>query len=158
MLCCVCVQEVGPYINGTPSGPLCVQRGVQVPFSEWWASPDMCSSSRVVDKMSPATNSVQRGKRFFVRHPQALDADKPANTPNVLDLKPFLSKYAYSIAIEVVASNAFTRGDTALFTMTLQRSSQIHGKPDRILWQVRRQINKTILSRPQRVCPDACLC
>lgn len=66
----------------------------------------MCANETVPDVMQKRSTSVVRGSRSFVRHPQALDEPRPLGIGNVLDLKPFLSKYAYSITLDVMAANA----------------------------------------------------
>jgi hypothetical protein len=66
----------------------------------------MCANETVPDVMQERSTNVVRGNRSFVRHPQALNEPRPPGIGNVLDLKPFLSKYAYSITLDVMASNA----------------------------------------------------
>jgi hypothetical protein len=65
----------------------------------------------------------------------------------VLDLKPWLSKYAYSIGLDVLAANAMDDSkdkrhprpdkDRAVFSMLFQRSAGAEEKPDRVMWQVK---------------------
>lgn len=100
------LQEVGPYTDGTPAGPKCAQHGTDVPLSSWWSSTAMCRSPNTQDKMPENSTWVKRGQRYFVRDPRALVDPRPLGIGNVADLKPFLSKYAYSIALDVLAANA----------------------------------------------------
>lgn len=104
-VCPPVLQAVGPY---TPlaSGPKCAQTGPQVPFQSWWAKPDMCASRSTPDRLPPGTRALQRGQRFFVRDPRVTDPAKSVEGGNVINLKPFLTKYAYSIAVDVLATNA----------------------------------------------------
>lgn len=104
-MCCRCalhLQEVGPF---TPkaSGPKCAQVGQQVPFQDWWSKEEMCANATIKDTFPANTRALQRGQRFFARHPQAKE---PLDDGNVVNLKPFLTKYAYSIALDVLAANA----------------------------------------------------
>jgi len=99
------LQEVGPYTDGSPAGPKCAQQA-NVPFSSWWSSTAMCSSPNTTDTMPQNSTGVKRGQRYFVRDPRALANPRPLGIGNVVDLKPFLSKYAYSIALDVLAANA----------------------------------------------------
>jgi hypothetical protein len=65
----------------------------------------------------------------------------------VLDLKPWLAKFSYSIGLDVLAANAMddsrdeshpkTDRDRAVFSMLFQRSAGAEEKPDRVMWQVR---------------------
>jgi hypothetical protein len=65
----------------------------------------------------------------------------------VLDLKPWLAKFSYSIGLDVLAANAMDDGrakarqktdqDRAVFSMLFQRSAGAEEKPDRVMWQVR---------------------
>jgi hypothetical protein len=66
----------------------------------------MCANATVPDVMQKDSTGVARGSRSFVRHPEALNEPQPEGIANVLDLKPFLSKYAYSITLDVMAANA----------------------------------------------------
>lgn len=105
VLACV-LQEVGPFTEEGAAGPKCAQSGGQVPFQEWWSSRDMCDSNSTRDVAPPGARYVRRGRRYFVRDPQVTQASQKPGTSSVLDLKPFLSKYAYSITLEVLATNA----------------------------------------------------
>jgi hypothetical protein len=66
----------------------------------------MCSRANMSDNIPASGRYVQRGQRYFVRHPLVTNTTRPDGIAAVLDLKPFLSKYAYSIKVEVLAMNA----------------------------------------------------
>lgn len=74
-----------------------------------------------------------------------------AGVNDILDLKAYLSKYAYSVVIDVLAANTLgdsntaadkdeysKRRDRALFSLLFQRSAEASGTPDRVMWQVTR--------------------
>jgi hypothetical protein len=79
--------------------------GQQVPFQDWWSKEDMCANATIKDDFPANTRALQRGQRFFARHPQAI-LNSSRDGGNVVNLKPFLTKYAYSIALDVLAANA----------------------------------------------------
>lgn len=86
--------------------PKCATQGPQVPFNSWWASTDMCKDNKTKDELVPKQQprALKRGNRYFVLNPDVLGQNGTAS--GVLDLKPYLSKYAYSIVLEVLATNA----------------------------------------------------
>uniref|UniRef100_A0A383V720 Uncharacterized protein n=1 Tax=Tetradesmus obliquus TaxID=3088 RepID=A0A383V720_TETOB len=120
--------------NSSSSNP-CKEQSV--PNNGWFDK--ICNSSGSRDVA--IGSFIQRGSGFFVRDPQP-QADGPA----VLDLKPWLSKFAYSIGLDVLAANAMddardkkhkrTDRDRAVFSMLFQRSAGAEEKPDRVLWQI----------------------
>lgn len=83
-----------------------------------------------------------------------------AGVDDILDLKAYLGKYAYSIVIDVLAANTFGGGanpneqeystsrDRALFSLLFQRSATFspYEKPNRVMWQVRQGAVCTMLS------------
>jgi hypothetical protein len=66
----------------------------------------MCSRANLSDIIPASGRYVQRGQRYFVRHPLVNETASADGIAAVLDLKPFLTKYAYSIKIEMLATNA----------------------------------------------------
>lgn len=136
-----------------------------MPFNNWFGSDTMCNGTLfpdlvngepveslardgTVQNLAVNGSTLQRGQRYFVHNPQSAEPGQS----NVLDLKPFLAKYAYSIVLDVLAANAMGDGDRsdlgkhgapdrdrAVFSMAFQRSAVASGKPDRVLWQVRLQ-------------------
>lgn len=105
-LCAVLPQDVWSDTAEGPAGPSCARSSPQPPFHEWWAGSKMCSSAATRDIIPANGRYVQRGQRYFVRHPRVNQTSQPDGIAAVLDLKPFLTKYAYSIKIEVLATNA----------------------------------------------------
>ncbi|WIA11021.1 hypothetical protein OEZ85_011175 [Tetradesmus obliquus] len=109
-----------------------------VPNNGWFDK--ICNSSGSTRDVAIGS-FIRRGSGSFVRDPQP-QADGPA----VLDLKPWLSKFAYSIGLDVLAANAMddardkkhnrTDRDRAVFSMLFQRSAGAEEKPDRVLWQI----------------------
>ena len=59
-----------------------------------------------------------------------------------IDLKPYLSRNAYSLGLDILASNVLapentTKRDRAFFSLQIQRSDMPYKAPDSGLWQVR---------------------
>lgn len=108
---CRCVVQDMEFTPQGLAGPICAKGG-QVPFQEWWASKDMCNTSTTADVIPNDGRYVRRGQRSFVRDPRVTATEKPEGVSAVLDLKPFLSKYAYSINVEVLATNAASQPAT----------------------------------------------
>eukprot|EP00879_Flechtneria_rotunda_P000618 GHRR01000731.1.p1 GENE.GHRR01000731.1~~GHRR01000731.1.p1 ORF type:complete len:1462 (+),score=478.47 GHRR01000731.1:180-4565(+) len=107
-----------------------------VPLQEWFEG--ICAGNATEDVIEGTF--VKRGNRSFVHDPLSNKTGQA-----VLDLKPFLSKYAYGIALDAVAASAISGAteqhphpdkDRAMFSMVFQRSSKADDKPNRVMWQI----------------------
>jgi hypothetical protein len=83
-----------------------------------------------------------RGGRSFLRNPSPV---LTGQQEDVLDLKPFLAKYAYGISLDIMAVNPMIMNspyfksqdtDRALFSMLFQRSATSKDDLSRVMWQV----------------------
>eukprot|EP00878_Enallax_costatus_P006826 GHUV01007154.1.p1 GENE.GHUV01007154.1~~GHUV01007154.1.p1 ORF type:complete len:909 (+),score=228.54 GHUV01007154.1:392-3118(+) len=125
--------------TGNPCAPQ------QVPFSDWFNDTAMCPFGANTTDNFTAGPAVERGNRTFVLDPTGRST--PGGS-NILDLKAYLAKYAYSIVIDVLAANTLgdeayayegeysASRDRALFSLLFQRSAEAKGTPNRVMWQI----------------------
>jgi len=92
-----------------------------------------------------------RGGRSFLRNPSPV---LTGQKEDVLDLKPFLAKYAYGISLDIMAVNPMIMNfpyfksqdtDRALFSMLFQRSATSKDDLSRVMWQVRQRAHQQYL-------------
>eukprot|EP00775_Hariotina_reticulata_P010000 gene10000-10154_t len=117
-------------------------QGMGVPMQEWWQDADTCSVAQPNSSQVPPPTFVKRGNLSFPRYPESELTGQPGA---VLDLKPFLAKYAYGISLDVLAVNPMIKWsrnlqsrdtDRALFSMLFQRSVTSGEDPTRVMWQI----------------------